>query len=363
MNLEALTAQLEAANLQTHTLTDPHHGGAVVITPHGGRIMGLFTQKNSANLYFTNPELASPASAEKFLAGEHVLGGDRVWVAPERGLFFKGETLDDGVVTQRSIDPGDWHIAQRSQTCIRLVNEFTATYFHHANRPIRGIIERTIRLIKSPFAHAPDLLPGGVHHASYEIASTFRLLESPHDSLHFGLWFLIQLVVPNGGYLYVPTTGKAVITHDYYEPTGPDYLKVTDSPHAHVRFKLDSINRHKIGIRATEVLGRAAYLSNADSTGRATLVVRNFLNNPSAHYSDVPLHTPTGTQDSIQCYNHNSGPSGFGELEFHTPGINRMMPDPVVHDTNQVWSFTGPRTDLVKIAAFLLNLPREVLHI
>ena len=34
--------------------------------------------------------------------------GDRVWIAPERGLFFLGEVLEDGVVTQRSIDPGEW---------------------------------------------------------------------------------------------------------------------------------------------------------------------------------------------------------------------------------------------------------------
>ncbi|HEY4328319.1 MAG TPA: hypothetical protein VGN88_01185, partial [Phycisphaerae bacterium] len=192
----------------------------------------------------------------------------------------------------------------------------------------------------------------------------FTLLASPKDEIHFGRWFLIQLVVPKSGYLYVPTSGKGVVTGDYFEATGPDYLKVTET---HVRFRLDSLERHKIGIRKTEVLGRGAFLSHAGGAGGtggaggddATLVVRNFLNNPSAHYSDVPLHTPSGTHDSVQSYNHNSGPSGFGELEYHTPGVSRRMPDPRVTDTNQVWVFTGKREDLVPVAVKLLNLPAE----
>ena len=47
-------------------------------------------------------------------------------------------------------------------------------------------------------------------------------------------------------------------------------------------------------------------------------------------------------------------------MEFHTPGVNRAMPEPVVTDTNQVWVFNGRREHLVPIAAKLLNLSREV---
>jgi hypothetical protein len=362
MKLPQLIDHLSTAHLQTQILRGHAGAGDVVITPHGARVLGLFTETEGDNLFFVNPELATASTAKQFLAGEHVLGGDRVWIAPERGLFFHGDKLADGVSTQPPIDPGSWVIGRQSSSAIRLSHEFKATYFRIPNSIVRGTVERSIRTIPSPFIHAPNSLAAlsRVKYVGYEIASSFRLLESPSDDLHFGLWFLIQLVVPNGGYLYVPTSAKAVVTGDYYEPTGPDYLKVTDSPHAHVRFKLDSIDRHKIGIRATEVLGRAAFLSNDSPSGKATLIVRNFLNNPSAHYSDVPLHTPAGTQDSIQSYNHNSGPSGFGELEYHTPGINRAMAEPVVTDTNQVWAFAGARADLIPLASRLLNLPDSV---
>jgi hypothetical protein len=352
-----LLNHLAAAGLQAHTFTSRGNAGSFVVTPHGARILGLFPDPAADNTFFLNPELADKAHVQNYLAGEHVLGGDRLWIAPERGLFFRGNRLEDGVTTQRSIDPGNWSVAALSPTSIRFVNDFTATYFHIRHSTVRGTVSRSIRAIESPFRHFPDALPNlaSVRFAGYEVASRFELLESPRDDLYFGLWFLIQLVVPAGGYLYAPTAGKTVIT-DYYEPTGPDYLRVTDS---HVRFKLDSIHRHKIGIRKTEALGRVALLSNELATGNAALVIRNFLNDPSAHYADVPLHNINGTHDSIQSYNHHSGPTGFGELEFHTPGINRAMPEPVVTDTNQVWAFSGPRTTLIAIAAKFLNLPPE----
>lgn len=366
MKLKELLGQLHGAGLQAIELA--HAGAHIVVTPHGGRVLGMFTHEGGQNAFWVNEELASAATAKRFLAGEHVLGGDRLWIAPERGLFFKGDRLQDGVVTQPAIDPGNWVIGGLTDRSVKLVNEFSATYFRVKGSVVRGIVERSIRRIASPFHYAPKLVPtlANVHYAGYEIASSFRLLEAPIDDLHFGMWFLIQLVVPKGGYLYAPTAGKAVVTADYFEPAGPDYLKVAEN---HVRFKLDSLQRHKIGIRKTEVTGRAGFLSNAGGAGAggggddATLVVRNFLCDPSGHYSDVPLHTPTGTQDCIQSYNHNTGPSGFGELEYHTPGINRAMPEPEVTDVNQVWAFTGKREDLVPIAAKLLNLPPETFSV
>ncbi len=357
MKLSQLAKNLNHAGLETVVLT--HAGGSIVVTPHGARVLGVFTHGEAENAYFVNPEFESADAATKMLAGEHVLGGDRLWLAPERGLFFKGDTLSDGVVTQRSIDPGNWVVGQRTERSIRMVSEFSAEFFRTPGSPVSGILERSIRAIGSPLHHNPEMAAvlGRVKYAGYEIASSFRLTEAPRDDQYFGMWFLIQLVVPKGGYLYAPTAGKAAIT-DYFEPTPAGYLRVADN---HVRFKLDSLERHKIGIRKTDVTGRAGFLSNAGGAGGsdATLIIRNFLCAPSSNYCDIPLHTPAGTQDCVQSYNHMTGSAGFGELEYHSPSVCRAMPEPVVTDTNQVWTLTGKREDLVPIAAKLLNLPQE----
>jgi len=359
MKCKQLLEQLERAGLQAVVLQ--HESFKLVVTPYGARILGVFTHDEAENAFFVNPELADPAAAQKMLAGVHVLGGDRLWLAPERGLFFYGTKLSDGGTVQRSIDPGEWVVGHLCRRSIKLTSSFSADYFlaPGPRKEVRGALKRSVRAISSPFHYAPDAVSSlsRVQFAGYEIASSFELQESPIDALHIGMWFLIQMVVPRSGYLYVPTLGRTVAT-DYYEPSGPEYLKVADN---HVRFKLDSIERHKIGVRKTEVTGRAGFLSNAGGAGgdKATLVVRNFLCNPSAHYCDVPMHTPEGVQDCVQSYSHNSGPEGFGELEYHTPSVSRRMPDPSVTDTNQVWVFTGKREDLVPIASRLLNLPPD----
>src|SRR3954453_17450600 len=100
MQASQLVEQLNAANLRTAVFRGPG-GGAIVVTPHGGRVLGLFTRETGENLYFVNAELESAPAAKKLLAGEHVLGGDRLWIAPERGIFFKGEAEKDGVAVQQ----------------------------------------------------------------------------------------------------------------------------------------------------------------------------------------------------------------------------------------------------------------------
>ena len=157
MTLQTLTKQLEAAGLQTVILTQGT--GTIVVTPHGGRVLGLFTYPAAENAYFVNPEFASPESARKLLAGEHMLGGDRLWLAPERGLFFKGNKESDGVAVQPSIDPGNWIVGHTCKRSVRLVSDFTATFFHHPGSTVRGSLERSIRAVDSPFRHAPDALP------------------------------------------------------------------------------------------------------------------------------------------------------------------------------------------------------------
>jgi hypothetical protein len=354
MKLKALTEVMTAAGIPPVVFRH-HNGGSILVSPYGARVLGVYTHADAENAFWTNHEFATADTLKKWISEpNHVFGGDRLWLAPERGLFFKGVKEADGVAVCPQIDPGHYVVGGKSGNHIRMVASMTAPYHLAKGARVRAHVERTIRLCHSPFADTPTLLPvlPRVKFAGYEIATRFELQESPIDTFYAGLWFLIQL--PIAGYAYIPTYGKTVTT-DYYEPTGPDYLRIDER---HVRFRLDSVSRHKIGVRKTEVMGRIGYLKD-EVAGQSLLVVRNFLNNPSGHYADVPLHTPAGTQDSIQCYNHLDDPRGFGEIEFHPPGVKRSMAEPVITDINQVWVFTGSRADLVQVASRLLGLPAQ----
>src|SRR4051812_8093330 len=101
MKRERLIPLLASSQLQPVAFRWPDsEQGWFVVTAHGARVLGLFTHEQADNAYFVNPELGDAASAKKFLVAEHVLGGDRLWIAPERGLFFRGNTLEEGTTTQ-----------------------------------------------------------------------------------------------------------------------------------------------------------------------------------------------------------------------------------------------------------------------
>ncbi len=133
-----------------------------------------------------------------FEAGEHVLGGDRLWVcAGAGGCFFSGGCFGVWGDDAAGIDPGNWRVGRVTGESIRMVNEFQATYFRKAGSVVRGVVERSIRVVGNPLGGG---IPKGVSYAGYEVGSRFELLESPVDELYFGMWFLIQLVVPAGAY-------------------------------------------------------------------------------------------------------------------------------------------------------------------
>ncbi len=360
MKLKEFVDNLESAGLDPVVLTDAN--SAVVVLPQGARILGVFSSPKADNPYYVNPELLDPDTGRIFAHTPGVvLGGDRLWLAPERGIFFYGPEARFGEARPQQVDPGNYILSAAEERRVLLINHFQAPYFCEGGGDISGVIQRDIRILAHPYRHSPELLKQckGVDFVGYEIQSSLAVDQAPAH-LCLGLWFLIQLAVPVGGFVYIPTLARTVVT-DYYEPTGADYLRVTDD---HVRFKLDSIFRHKIGVRKTEATGRVAYLTNPDAKGQATLVIRNFLNNPAGDYADVPLHTPSGTQDSIQSYNHfDLGTEGMGEIEFHAPGIrvdDDALEPAVTRDVNQVFIFTGPRAQLIKIAARELRLLPEV---
>src|SRR5215210_3556037 len=89
----SLAAALTNAACPLGKLSVPGQG-AVLVMPNGGRVIGLFTGENSANMLWANSALYEPESARALLATEHWgLGGDRTWLSPEIDLHL-GDLAD-----------------------------------------------------------------------------------------------------------------------------------------------------------------------------------------------------------------------------------------------------------------------------
>ena len=86
-----------------------------------------------------------------------------------------------------------------------------------------------------------------------------------------------------------------------------------------MRYKMRSSGGHKIGVKASALKGRAAYLY-ADG-GEASLLIRNFRVNASGDYIDVPSSEPDNFGSAFQACSVDIDSVAFSELEYHVPAV------------------------------------------
>jgi hypothetical protein len=97
---------------------------------------------------------------------------------------------------------------------------------------------------------------------------------------------------------------------------GPEDLVVSEHL---IRYRMRAQGEHKIRIRALATTGRAGYLYWAGN--RSALVVRNYSENPSGEYVNVPWREIQDIGYSVRARQVYSALGGFSELEYHVPAV------------------------------------------
>ncbi len=344
-NRESLVSTLAAAGHPLLELRAPGQGSLLAL-PYGGRVLGLFAEAAADNFLWTNPALAQVETARAFLGGQAWVhsGGDRTWVSPETE-FHVGDLADpwNTYLPPRVIDPGQYSATQTGQR-LTLTNR-ARVHYHQRKVDLDIEIEKSVRLIANPLHAEPAL--AGVSYAGYETATTLRL-PNPAGAPPISLWSL--LVVPVTGWMIIPTWA-ATAARDFFEPTAPERLIA--GRHA-VRFLIDGLEQHKIGLRAEALTGRAGYLRSAGPS-RSALLVRQFVVNPSGDYIDTPWEARDQPGYAFQSYNGGEALGQFGELEYHSPAIGGDTGQASLTDTSQLWAFSGPSAQIEAVARRLLG--------
>ncbi len=210
-----------------------------------------------------------------------------------------------------------------------------------------------------PVCNIPDYCVDEVadHALAFVLAATRQVVPnalhlregSRTTKAQIGLWNLIQM--PPGGDLLMPTFSRNEPRH-IFSTVGvipDDDLVVTEHL---VRYRMRQRGEHKISLRAAPMTGRAGYLYCSGS--QWSLVVRNFMVNPSGEYVDVPWTESGWLGFAVQACNVNSALGAFSEFEYHTPAIGHRTGSVRCDDTAQVWAFRGSRARIVKIARLLV---------
>ena len=324
--------------------------GSVLILPYGARVLGLFSI-SSDNFFWVNPMLVNPMDTKTFFSstGWKNSGGDRTWIAPEINLFIKDSNDPwNSYEVPASIDPGDYAIQSNNGT-LTMTNQAEIT-FHNLKKECKIEIKKIIRLAENPLCcekDAPKIIQN-VEYIGYEQHTSLRLLSIQEEGIRLGIWNLIQL--PASGHIIIPTLMKSQ-PHDYFEKTTSSHIHIAAR---HIRFFIDGRESHKIGVKATSLVGRIGYIRSTGN-GKKSLLVRNFLINPSGKYIDTPWDSLEDFGYAIQCYNDNGELGNFGEMEYHTPAIGYETKMDSYEDQSQVWAFWGDGKSIDHICRYLLG--------
>jgi len=218
------------------------------------------------------------------------LGGDRLWLGPERNWFWRGAGRDDlaNHTVPAEIDPGNWDAVHRSTDGLDLV--LTATLRDRdTGAPTSVVVERHVTV------HADTR-----YVAEYETETVLHVQSGqPVDA-----WSVVQ--VPLGGRLEIGVTGQFSFRDHLPEPVDPARFTVSRGIAA-----IDLLGKRmtKFGVTSDTATGLLRYT-------RPGLVMERHIDiRPGGAYLDGPYHH---TGDVIQVFEDDGHYGGYAELEHHS---------------------------------------------
>lgn len=326
-------------------------GGSLLITTAGARVLRLTDAAGFDHLWL-HPALVEgapvPARASD---GWLNFGGDRLWIAPELAFFVREQDRAmDTYAVPSPLDPGAYSLELGNDDEVRL-RQHCGLLHHATGEAIPLALETVYRAAPSPLRDLRNpALSLGVDYVGYSQVTTIALPADAPSGARAGLWHLAQ--VPPGGVIGLPTTQPRA-PRVYFGQPAPGQLELVPTG---LRLRVDGQTMLKIGVQAAHLLGRMGYLRETGPETSA-LLVRGFTVNPSGQYLDAPWDDPTASElgYAAQCYTDDGALGGFGELEYHAPGIGAWTGLTALTEESQLWGFHGSTTSILSVAAELLG--------
>lgn len=308
------------ARLDTHQhkhVTLSAGDGRLLMTEPGARVLACEMPGVSGNLFFHPPFMERADATDE----PTVVGGDRLWIAPEVGWFWP--SLEDArrdpkgtAAPPMAIDPGYFGILEQSDRRVFMDARIDLTDVRD-DKALALYATRELRVIDPP-----SIKLDGLGSLSFALTHSLSWADASSDAgAVAGAWSILQVPPPEGGActLICPTT-RRVEPRSYYEPFGDRHVALDED---RVRFLIDGKRRIKMGLPADATTGRMACYANHGDV--SSLIVRLFAPLPGEPYCDLPRDADAETRtggDALQAYNDDGDAfedTTFGEMEYHDP--------------------------------------------
>lgn len=339
------------SNQQAYSTLEWESGMRLVVTRHGGRLMGPFPDESSTSLTWLPAEWDSADAAKSMIdSNAWNLGGERIWIAPEvqynisdRANFWGTHNVPP------AMDPGDYSLTETASGSLQLSQSITMTAYNLAEGEKLLDLTRIVQKAANPLRtlHNYEALSADVKYAGYQQIIT--LDDRNPDEIISETWDLVQMN-PDGQLIIPASPG---IEWAEYAATVPKAAKTVENNH--IRLPINGQDQFKVGYKSAYLTGRLGYLNQLDDDNYY-LTVRSFFNNPSAYYSEEPPDKVGDNGYSVHIYNDDGGFGGFGELECNGQAIGGATNRSSSTDTLIMWVYIGALEKLKPISEILLGV-------
>jgi hypothetical protein len=337
---EKLLSALEGL---TRTVVLEANMGSAIVTEYGARILGVFVGDRQ-NPFWVSKNLPGVISGR-----EWNIGGNRLWVSPERRFYYRKPEGFEEWLCQSSLDPGGWSIASSSVKSVNLDGEAELEDFASQTR-IRLSFSRQISIHGSS-------VKKGLEYVGLRVRDAMAARGEAGNGVN--LWSLTQ-VRPGesrSGTVIVPTCRGAEPIH-YFGKIPRDRLMVSSN---HVSFKIDGCAIYKLGIAPEDVpqpgCSRILYYVEHGKNEVFLISMRTMMAPVNQDEClDVAKADPDGPKGCVQSY--NSGPDlCFGEIELHFKPAARVKDFLVSYADYDIEVFAGKRGEVLRFLKRIVPKP------
>ncbi len=352
MSYRSFTAKelLTLAGRHTEVVTREVNGGILIFIQQGARLLGMYPQSEGDNTLWLNMDL------ETNLAQHHTLvGGNRLWIAPEKNFFYENPRDFEGYHVPAEIDPGQYTTVDVGENII-FENTFSLLEYDN-NQLFDNSVERR------SFASIPDPYDTQLPYIGVAIDDSIAIYDLDIKMCASSITSLYANGNGSSGTVLIPCKPESELI-GYHAPIPSELSEITKGI---ARLKVDGEQLCKISLKPEYINFdnpcKGLYLSPTPSNPELwSCVIARSDDLPRDQEScvDKPKRNPQGPKGVILALNsdlgyNESGFIQFGEMELQFNCGTKVDNKTVSRAHHELLSYTGSKEAMLELAKIALQ--------